>query len=118
MSAATDFESFFSALVTVHLCGRRVGERLVDVDTNAEDVRLACGLEDAVARLAGNLEEHVHVVLVDELAAERLARHRVVERLHEVALGYVVTCNLDVGLDRFGADLKIPGYSECTGHRG
>ena len=67
------------------LRGVRIGQRLVDVDADAVDARVAGRIEDAVAGLAGDLEEDVGLVLGDELLAEVLAGDRVVERLGEVA---------------------------------
>ena len=65
-------------------CGVRVGQELVDVDTDALDVGRARRVEDAVAGQAGDLEQDVDVlVLGEEVLGERLAAGLVLERAAE-----------------------------------
>ena len=95
--------SFFSALVTMH--GARFGrlDRLVDVDADAVEVRVAHGLERALAGEARDLEDHVGV-LVDELLGDRATLGRVVEALGRIRIGLLVE-DLDIRLDRLRAVL-------------
>src|SRR3990172_4454841 len=90
-----------------HQAGRRRldGKVLVHVDPDPEESRLAGRLEDAVTGLAGDLEDDVGLVQRDERLGERLAACLVVERLYEVALGHVGHKDLDVWVDRLGAEL-------------
>src|SRR5947207_11224400 len=90
-------------------------EPLVDVDADAVDLRGAGGLEDAVAGLAGGLEEDVRLLRVDERLGERLATGRVVERLGREIARHVGGADLDVGLDRLRAELIALDVAHARG---